>query len=100
LDIHYKYDRVENMVGLLDVIDKESYALSFMDNTTRTIVVVYIAHNVKDVPIVWKGLDRESFLLGLLNTKAMFKVVAYICDHESFKSLLTTVYKSTLLQNF
>jgi hypothetical protein len=26
LDIHYKYDRVENMVGLLDVIDKESYA--------------------------------------------------------------------------
>ncbi len=100
MDIHYKYDRVEKMVGLLDVIDKESYALSFMDNTTRTIVVVYIAHNVKDVPIVWKGLDRESFLLGLLNTKAMFKVVAYICDHESFKSLLTTVCKSTLLQNF
>jgi hypothetical protein len=41
LDTHYKYDRVENMVGLLDVIDKESCASFFMDNVTRTIVIVY-----------------------------------------------------------
>jgi hypothetical protein len=55
LDIHYKYDKVENMVGLLDVINKESCALLFMDNVTRTIIVVCITHNRKNVLTVWKG---------------------------------------------
>jgi hypothetical protein len=32
LDTHYKYDKVENMVDLLDVIDKESYASFLMDD--------------------------------------------------------------------
>ncbi len=48
---------------------------------------------MKDVPIVWKGLDWESFLIGLLNAKTKFMVVAYICNHESFKNLLTIVSK-------
>jgi hypothetical protein len=81
LDIHYKYDKVENMAGLLDVIDKESCASFLMDNATRTIVVIYTTHSMKDVPIVWKGLDWESFLLVHLNVRAMFKIIASICDH-------------------
>jgi hypothetical protein len=81
LDIHYKYDRVENMVGLLDVINKESCTSFLMDDTTMNIVVVCTTHNTKDVPTIWKGLGWESFLLGLLNARAMFKVVC-ICDHK------------------
>jgi ABC-type uncharacterized transport system ATPase subunit len=57
LDTHYKYEKVENMAGLLDIIDKESCALFLMDNATRTITVVCTTHNMKDVLIVWKGLD-------------------------------------------
>ncbi len=97
LDTHYKYDKVENMAGLLDVIDKESCTFFLMDDTTRTITVVSTTHNTKDISIVWKGLNWESFLLGLLNVKAMFKVIACICDNESFKSLLTTMCKSTFV---
>jgi len=97
LDIHYKYDRVENMVGLLDVIDKESCASFLMDNATRTITIVCIIHSMKDVPTIWKGPDWESFLLRLFNVRAMFKVIVDICDRESFKSLLTTVCKSTFV---
>ncbi len=97
LDIHYKYDRVENMVGLLDVINKESCASFLMDDTTMTIVIVYTTHNTKDISTISKGLGWESFLLGLLNVRAMFKVVVCICNHKSFKSLLTIVYKLTFV---
>jgi hypothetical protein len=97
LDIHYKYDKVENMVGLLVVINKESCGLFLMDNTIRTIIVVYTTHNIKDVLAVWKSLDWESFLLGLLNAQAMFKAVVCICDYESFKNLLTTMCKLTFV---
>jgi hypothetical protein len=97
LDIHYKYDKVENMVGLLDVINKEPCGSFFMDNIIRTIIVVYTTHNTKYVLAVWKGLDWESFLLGLLNVKAMFKVIVCICDYKSFKNLLTIVCKSTFV---
>jgi hypothetical protein len=68
-----------------------------MDDGTRTIVIIYTTHSTKDVSIVWKGLDWESFLLRLLNVIAMFKVVACICDHESFKNLLITMCKSTFV---
>jgi hypothetical protein len=49
---------------------------------------------MKDVPIIWKGLNWESFLIRILNAKANFMVVACICDWESFKSLFTIVSKS------
>ncbi len=98
LDIHYKYDKVENMASLLDVIDKESCVAFFMDDTTRTIVVIYTTHSMKDAPIVWKGLDWESFFLVHLNVRAMFKIIACICDHKSFESLLTTMCKSTFVR--
>jgi len=52
LDTYYKFDIVQNMAGLLDVIDKESCALFLMDDTTRNIVVVCTIHSMKDVPIV------------------------------------------------
>ncbi len=97
MDIHYKYDRIENIVGLLDVIDKKSCASFVMDNATMTIVVICTTHNMKDVSTNWKGFGWESFLLGLLNARAMFKVVVCICDCKSFKSLLTIMYKSTFV---
>jgi hypothetical protein len=97
LDVHYKYDRVKTMAGLLDVINKESSALFSMDDATRTIAVVCTTHSTKDVLTVWIGPNWESFFLGFLNMKAMFKVVACICDRGSFKTLLTTMCKSTFV---
>jgi hypothetical protein len=97
LYIHYKFDIVENMASLLDVINEESCASFLMDDATRTIVIICTIHSTKDISIVWKGPDWESFLLGLLNVRAMFKIVAYICNRESFKSLLTIVCKSTFV---
>jgi hypothetical protein len=66
LDTHYKYDKVENKAGLLDVIGKESCVSLLMDDSTRIIIIIYTTHNTKDIMIVWKGLDWESFLLGHL----------------------------------
>ncbi len=53
----------------------------------------FTQHNTKDVPTIWKGLDWDSFLIGLLDAKANFTVVACMCNWESFKNLLTTVKK-------
>ncbi len=78
LDTRYKYDKIKNMAGMLDVIDKESCASFLMDDATRTIAIIYTIHSMKDVLIVWKGLDWESFLLRLLNVRAMFKVIICI----------------------
>jgi hypothetical protein len=55
LDIHYKYDKVENMVGLLDVINKESCTLFLMDDVTRTITIIYTTHSTKKISTIWKG---------------------------------------------
>jgi hypothetical protein len=40
LESHYKFDRVGNMVTLLDVIDKEMTTSFLQDNAISTIVVV------------------------------------------------------------
>jgi hypothetical protein len=42
---------------------------------TKTIAVVYITHNTKDVPTVWKGPDWESFFIRFFNAKANFTVI-------------------------
>jgi hypothetical protein len=68
----------KNMAGMLDVIDKESCASFLMDDATRTIAIIYTTHSMKDVLIIWKGPNWESFLLRLLNAKAMFKVIVCI----------------------
>jgi hypothetical protein len=57
LDSHYEYDIIDIMVGLLDVIDKSSYASFLMDDATRTIVVVCTTHSTKDVLKIYKGPD-------------------------------------------
>jgi hypothetical protein len=57
LDIHYKYDKVESMVGLLDVIDKEFCTSFFMDDTIRTIAIICMIHSTKDILTIWKGVD-------------------------------------------
>ncbi len=57
LDIHYKYDKVENMVGLLDVINKESCTLFLMDDVTRTIAIIYTTHSTKNISTIWKDPD-------------------------------------------
>jgi hypothetical protein len=47
---------------------------------------------------VYQGAwERLTFPLGFLNAKAMFKVIVYICNYESFKSLLTIMCKSTFV---
>jgi hypothetical protein len=81
------------MSCLLDVMDKESSA-SFLQNNVTWTIDVYTTHSMKDVPIIWKGPNWESFLIGIFNAKANFIVVACICDQESFKSLLTIMSKS------
>jgi hypothetical protein len=40
LDTHYRFDKVENMVGLLDVIVMESLASFLLDDVIRTIIVI------------------------------------------------------------
>jgi hypothetical protein len=40
LDTHYRFDKVENMVGLLDVIVIESLASFLLDDVIRTIIVI------------------------------------------------------------
>jgi hypothetical protein len=89
LDNHYKYSKVDNMSGLLDVINKESSTSFLQDDATWTIIVVCTTHNTT----IWKGPNWESFIIGLLNAKASFMVVACICNQESFKKLLTTMTK-------
>jgi hypothetical protein len=42
------------MVGLLDVIEKESCASFFMDDATKTIIILYTTHNTKDILTIWK----------------------------------------------
>ncbi len=61
LDTHYKYDRVKNIVGLLDVIDNKSCTLFLMDNSTKTITIIYTTHNMKDVPTIKRALIGSLF---------------------------------------
>jgi len=56
LDSHYKFERIDNMVSLLDVINKEHMASFLHDNATRTIVVC-ATHIIKDNPRMWTSLD-------------------------------------------
>jgi hypothetical protein len=49
------------MVELLDVIDKRESISFLQDEATNTFIVVSTTHTMKKMPIVWKGLDWESF---------------------------------------
>jgi hypothetical protein len=78
--------RIKNIASLLDVIDKESCTSFLMDDATRTITIICTTHNTKDVSIVWKGLNWESFLLRLLNMRVMFKVIVCIVSASPSKA--------------
>jgi hypothetical protein len=91
------YDRVNDMVKLLDVIDKTDSTSFWQDNCTSTFHVVSTMHIIKKVPIVWKGPDWESFLNILLNAKVTPKVVVFLCDRKSFRFFLTTAMKSIFI---
>jgi hypothetical protein len=54
---HHMYDMVNDMVELFDVIDKTESTLVLQDDVTNTSVVVPTTHTIKEVPIVWKGLN-------------------------------------------
>jgi len=97
LDTHYMYDRVNDMVELLDVIDKTDITSFLQDNSTSIFIVVSTTHIIKEVLLVWKGPNWESFLNTLLNAKVTPKVIIYLCDNESFKFLFTTTMKSTFI---
>ncbi len=40
MDIRYKFNKVDKMANLLDVIDKEFSTLFLKDDVTRTITIV------------------------------------------------------------
>jgi hypothetical protein len=52
---------------------------------------------IKEVLVVWRGLDWESFLNTLFNAKVIPKMLIYLCDWESFRFLFTTAMKSTFI---
>jgi len=54
LESHYKFDRVNNMVALLDVIIKETITSLLQDNATSTITVICTIHITKDILAIWK----------------------------------------------
>jgi len=82
------------MVELLDVIDKRESISFLQDETANTFIVIVTTHTTKKMPIVWKGLDWESFLNMLFKLKIIFKIMVYLCDSESFKFFLSIVMKS------
>jgi hypothetical protein len=57
LNTHYMYDKVNDMAELLDVIDKMDSTSFLQDNNISTFTIVSTTHKIKEVPIVWKGLD-------------------------------------------
>lgn len=69
LNTHYMFDRVNDMAELLDVIDKRELASFLQDNAMNIFIVVSTTHTTKEVPIVWKGPNWESFLNTLLSAK-------------------------------
>ncbi len=54
LENHYKFDWVDNMVALLDVINKEMITSFLQDNATSTITVICTSHITKDILAIWK----------------------------------------------
>ncbi len=94
LESHYKFDRVNNMVALLDVIIKETITSLLQDNATSTITVICTIHITKDILAIWKWFDWDSFVTRLFNVRVRFKVVVCICDCNSLKNLFTTMCKS------
>jgi hypothetical protein len=88
------------MVELLDVIDKRESISFLQDETTNTFIVILTTYITKKMPIIWKGLDWESFLNMLLKLKVIFKIVVYLCASESFKFFLSIVMKSIYVTKF
>jgi hypothetical protein len=62
-----------------------------------TFTIVSTTHTTKEVPIVWKGPNWESFLNALFNAKVIPKVVICLCDRESFRFLFMIAMKSTYI---
>jgi hypothetical protein len=91
------YDRVNDMVELLNVIDKTNITSFLQDDSTSIFIVVSTTHIIKEVLLVWKGPNWESFLNTLLNAKVTPKVIVYLCDKEFFRFLFTTTMKSTFI---
>jgi hypothetical protein len=65
----------------------------------RCVIVVSTMHTMKEVPIVWKVLDRNSFLNMLLNAKVTPRVVVWLCDQKSFRFFFAMAMKSTYITN-
>ncbi len=96
LDSHYKFEKVDNMVGFLNVINREHMASFLHDDATRTITVVCTTHRVKDNPRMWIGLEWESFLPAMKHAKATI----CICNLDSFRNFFSIVMKSNHVTSF
>jgi mRNA deadenylase 3'-5' endonuclease subunit Ccr4 len=55
LDIHYMYEKVNDMVELLDVIDKMDSTSFLQDDSTSTFTIVSTTQTI--ILVVWKGLN-------------------------------------------
>jgi hypothetical protein len=57
LDTHYVFNMVNDMVELLEVIEKMELASFLQDDAMNMFTMVSTTHTTKEVPVVWKGLD-------------------------------------------
>jgi len=70
------------MAKPLVVIDKTDSTSFLQNDDTSTFIIVSMTHIIKEVHVVWKGLEWESFLNILLNVKVIPKVVVCLCGGE------------------
>lgn len=80
------------MVGLKEVINMPMLASFLQDQAPHSFAMVYTIHTLKKTLVVWKGLNWESFIIGLLEAKGTFKVVVCVRDQKFFKHLFTKPY--------
>jgi hypothetical protein len=80
LNAHYMYDMVNDIVEILEVINKMESISFLQDDITSTFIVVSTTHTTKEFLIVWKCLDWESFLNTLLTAKVIPRVVVCLCN--------------------
>jgi hypothetical protein len=63
------FDRVNDMIELLDVINKINKTSFLQDDNTNTFIIVFMTHIIKEVFVVWKGPYWESFFSTFIQCK-------------------------------
>ncbi len=77
---HYRFNHVGNMAELKEVINMPMLASFLQDQAAHSVAMVCTIHTLKKTYVVWKGLNWEYFIIGLLEAKATFIMVVCVCD--------------------